>query len=137
MIINEETKHAIIGGLFILFFTLFIGASVCLFSTTRELNQTRGLNDQLRERVAEAEDTNRELTRSLGQIRFLCGEFDSSVDRNIRTVREAISVIEETRYYVQCIEVELGLWDSDSIYDRYDNYVFGTEIGENINGNQK
>ena len=131
MIINEETKNAIIGGCFILFFTLFIGAAVCLFSIARELNQTRRLNDQLTERVTEAEDTNRELTRSLGQIRFLCGEFDSSVDRNIGTVKEAISVIEETRYYVQCIEVELGLWDSDSIYDRYDNYVFGTEIEEN------
>lgn len=123
MIINEETKHAINGGLLIMFFCLFIGAAVCLFSITRELNQTRRLNDQLTERITKAEDTNRELTRSLGQIRFLCGEFDSSVDRNIGTVREAIEVIEETRYYIECIEVELGLWDSDSIYNGIDSWI--------------
>lgn len=135
MIINEEVKHSIIGGLLIMFFCLFVGASVCLFSITRELNEAGRLNDRLTERINEAEDTNRELTRSLGQIRFLCGEFDSSVDRNITTVREAIQVIEETRYYVQCIEVELGLYDSDSIYQRMDDWL--QNEGVKINGNQK
>ena len=132
MIINEETKHAIIGGLLIMFLCLFIGATVLLFSTTRELNKTRRLNDGLTERISAAEDTNRELTKSLGQIRFFCEEFDSSVDRNIRTVTEAIEVIEETRYYVQCIEVELGLYDSDSIYNGIDSWL--QNEGVNIDG---
>lgn len=132
MIINEETKHAIIGGLLIMFLCLFIGATVLLFSTTRELNKTRRLNDGLTERISAAENTNRELTKSLGQIRFLCDNFDESVDRNIRTVAEAISVIEETRYYVQCIEVECGLWDSDSIYNGIDSWL--QNEGVNING---
>lgn len=132
MIINEEVKHSIIGGLLIMFFCLFVGTLVLLFSTTRELNKLGTTNDRLTERIVEAEDTNRELTKSLGQIRFLCEEFDSSVDRNIRTVGEAIEVIEETRYYVQCIEVELGLYDSDSIYDGIDSWL--QNEGVNING---
>ena len=132
MIINEEVKHSIIGGLLILFFCLFVGTIVLLFSTTRELDKLGTTNDRLTERIVEAEDTNRELTKSLGQIRFLCEEFDSSVDRNIRTVREAVEVIEETRYYVQCIEVELGLYDSDSIYDGIDSWL--QNEGVNING---
>ena len=132
MIIDEETKHAINGGFLIMFFCLFIGAVVCGFSLTRELNKAGRLNDELTERVIQAEDTNRELTKSLKQIRFLCEEFDSSVDRNIRTVGEAIEVIEETRYYVQCIEVELGLYDSDSIYDGIDSWL--QDEGVNING---
>lgn len=134
MIINEEVKHSIIGGLLILFFCLFVGTIVLLFSTTRELDKLGTTNDRLTERIIQAEDTNRELTKSLGQIRFLCEEFDSSVDRNIRTVGEAIEVIEETRYYVQCIEVELGLYDSDSIYDGMDSWL--QNEGVNINGNQ-
>lgn len=132
MIINEEVKHSIVGGLLILFFCLFVGTLVLLFSTTRELDKLGTTNDRLTERILEAEDTNRELTKSLGQIRFLCEEFDSSVDRNIRTVGEAIEVIEETRYYVQCIEVELGLYDSDSIYDGVDSWL--QNEGVNING---
>lgn len=119
----EEVKNSIIGGLFIFFFCLFVGIAVLLYANTRKLNEVGRLNDQLTERITAAEDTNRELTKSLGQIRFLCGEFDSSVDRNISTVREAIEVIEETRYFVQCIEVECGLWDSDSIYRRMDDWL--------------
>lgn len=132
MIINEEVKHSIVGGLLILFFCLFVGTVVLLFSTARELDKLGTTNDRLTERIMEAEDTNRELTKSLGQIRFLCEEFDSSVDRNIRTVGEAVEVIEETRYYVQCIEVELGLYDSDSIYDGVDSWL--QNEGVNING---
>ena len=132
MIINEKVKHSIISGLFIMFTCLFIGVTVLLFSTTRELNKTRRLNDGLTERISAAENTNRELTKSLGQIRFLCANFDESVDRNIRTVTEAIEVIEETRYYVQCIEVECGLWDSDSIYNGIDDWL--QNEGVNIDG---
>ena len=132
MIINEETKHAIIGGLLIMFLCLFIGATVLLFSTTRELNKTRRLNDGLTERITTAETTNKKLTKSLRQIRFLCGEFEQSADRNVTTAREAIELIEETRYYVQCIEVECGLWDSDSIYQRIDDWL--QNEGVNIDG---
>ena len=119
----EEVKNIFIGFIIIFFFCLFVGAAVLLFSNTRELDTARRLNDQLTERVSEAEDTNRELTKSLGQIRFLCREFDNSVNRNVSTVREAIEVLEETRYFVQCIEVECGLWDSDSIYDGMDSWL--------------
>lgn len=119
----EEVKNIFIGFITIFFFCLFVGTAILLFSTTRELDTARRLNDGLTERIVQAEDTNRELTKSLGQIRFLCEEFDSSVDRNIRTVREAIEIIEETKYYVQCIEVELGLYDSDSIYDGIDSWL--------------
>ena len=119
----EEVKNIFIGFIIIFFFCLFVGAAVLLFSNTRELDTARRLNDQLTERVSAAEDTNRELTKSLGQIRFLCGEFDNSVNRNVATVREAIEVLEETRYFVQCIEVECGLWDSDSIYQRMDSWL--------------
>ena len=119
----EEVKNIFIGFITIFFFCLFVGTAILLFSTTRELDTARRLNDGLTERIVQAEDTNRELTKSLEQIRFLCEEFDSSVDRNIRTVREAVEIIEETKYYVQCIEVELGLYDSDSIYDGIDSWL--------------
>ena len=119
----EEVKNIFIGFITIFFFCLFVGTAILLFSTTRELDTARRLNDGLTERIVQAEDTNRELTKSLEQIRFLCEEFDSSVDRNIRTVREAVEIIEETKYYVQCIEVELGLYDSDSIYYVIDSWL--------------
>lgn len=132
MIINEKVWHSIISGLFIMFTCLFIGAAVLLFSTTRKLDTARRLNDQLTERVTTAETTNKKLTKSLRQIRFLCGEFEQSTDRNVTTAREAIELIEETRYYVQCIEVECGLWDSDSIYQRIDDWL--QNEGVNIDG---
>ena len=128
MILNEETKHAIIGGLLIMFFCLFVGATVLLFSTTRELNKARRSNDELTERVSAAENTNRELTKSLGQIRFLCDNFDESVDRNIRTVGEAIEVIEELREEVWQMESIVNMFDIDGYYDWLDSYVYDSEV---------
>lgn len=128
MIINEETKHAITGGLLIMFFCLFVGATVLLFSTTRELNKARRSNDELTERVSAAENTNRELTKSLGQIRFLCDNFDESVDRNIRTVREAVEVIEELREEVWQVESIVNMFNIDGYYDWLDSYIYDSEV---------
>ena len=128
MILNEETKHAITGGLLIMFFCLFVGATVLLFSTTRELNKTRRSNDELTERITATENTNRELTKSLGQIRFLCDNFDESVDRNIRTVREAVEVIEELREEVWQVESIVNMFDIDGYYDWLDSYIYDSEV---------
>lgn len=96
--------------------TLFITSTVRSYRVGR-------LNDQLTERVNAAEDINRRLTETIGNCQSICGELDRVSDRNIRTAQDAIEIIEETRYYVESIEMELGLINSDSIYDGIDGWL--------------
>lgn len=102
--------------------TLFFSILVSIESTTK-LNTVGKYNDQLTERVVETERINRELTDTIGRCRDLCSEFEDSVSRNVSSTREAVELIEETRYLVQCIEVELNLWTTDSVYERTDSWL--------------
>lgn len=120
-----------IGVLFliIMFFgTLFITSSV------RSV-RLRTANNRLTEQLDRATSTCTELAgqlddcrRTISQCQQLCGDIDEISERSISTSREAIEIIEETRYYVMCLEVELGLIDTDSIYERLDSWLEAEQV---------
>ena len=120
-----------IGVLFLiimLFGTLFITSSV------RSV-RLRRTNDELTERLADATNSCTELAGQLSdcrgtieQCRGYCRDIDEISERSISTAREAIEIIEETRYYVMCLEVELGLIDTDSIYERLDSWLEAEQV---------
>lgn len=120
-----------IGVLFLiimLFGTLFITSSV------RSVRLRRA-NDELTERLANATNSCTELAGQLSdcrgtieQCRGYCRDIDEISERSIGTARDAIEIIEETRYYVMCLEVELGLIDTDSIYERLDSWLESEQV---------
>ena len=123
-----EKKNRIFIYIIVLLAVLLFGTTVYGIYCTNKLDQAGRLNDQLTERLSAATDTNRRLAETVEQCQFIVTELGSTTDRNIGTVREAVEVIEETREAVGALEVELGIWDSDSVYDRIDNYVFDNEL---------
>ena len=123
-----EKKNRIFIYIIVLLAVLLFGTTVYGIYCTNKLDQAGRLNDQLTERLSDATDTNRRLAETVEQCQFIVTELGSTTDRNIGTVREAVEVIEETREAVGALEVELGIWDSDSVYNRIDNYVFNSEL---------
>lgn len=123
-----EKKNRIFIYIIVLLAVLLFGTTVYGIYCTNKLDEAGRLNDQLTERLSAATDTNRRLAETVEQCQFIVTELGSTTDRNIGTVREAVEVIEETREAVGALEVELGIWDSDSVYDRIDNYVFDNEL---------
>ena len=100
----------------LLFGYLFISSSI-------KSNQLRATNDRLTEQLDRATNTCNELRGTIANCQSICRDIDELNTRSISTAREAIEIIEETRDAVESIEVELGLWDSDSIYERIDNWL--------------
>lgn len=100
------------------------GATTAFY--TRKSDEAGRLCNQLRERVADAEDTNRRLAETIERSQSICRDIECSVDRNITTARAAVEVIEEVRVQVQSLEVELGNFDSDGYYSYWDS-VFGLQ----------
>lgn len=84
------------------------------------------LCNQFRERIADAEDTNRRLAETVGKCQSICGELGDSVDRNIRTAREAVELIEEIRVQVQNLEMVTGDFNPDDYYNYWDS-VYGLQ----------
>lgn len=107
------------------------------FISTKQLDTTRRSNDQLTERLAYSTNTCSKLEGQLGKVsteldgcrrtieqcRVYCTDIDEISGRSIGTAKDAIEIIEETRYYVACLEMELGVVDTDSIYDRIDSWL--------------
>ena len=120
-----EKKTCIFIAIIICLVVLLVGTKVYY---SEQLDESGRINDQLTERLSDATDTNRRLTETVEQCQFIVTELGSTTNRSIGTVREAIEVIEETREAVGALEVELGIWDSDSVYGRIDNYVFDNEL---------
>ena len=118
-----EKKNRIFIYIIVLLAVLLFGTTVYGIYCTNKLDQAGRLNDQLTERLSAATDTNRRLAETVEQCQFIVTELGNTTDRNIGTVREAVEVIEETREAVGALEVELGIWDSDSVYDRIDNWL--------------
>ena len=120
-----------IGVLFliiILFGTLFITSSV------RSV-RLRRTNDELTERLNNATNSCTELAGQLSdcrgtieQCRVYCRDIDEISERSVRTAKDAIEIIEETREAIGAMEVILGLWDSDGYYNWLDSYVLSSEI---------
>lgn len=118
-----EKKNRIFIYIIVLLAVLLFGTTVYGIYCTNKLDEAGRLNDQLTERLSDATDTNRRFAETVEQCQFIVTELGNTADRNIGTVREAIEVIEETREAVGALEVELGIWDSDSVYDRIDNWL--------------
>ncbi|MBQ2204518.1 MAG: hypothetical protein II411_01330 [Lachnospiraceae bacterium] len=100
----------------LLFGTLFISSSI-------ESNKLRTTNDGLTEQLDRATSTCNELRGTIANCQSICRNIDELNTRSISTAREAIEIIEETREAVGAMEVALGLIDSDSIYDRIDDWL--------------
>lgn len=117
---HKTYKFHIIIGIFaaavLLLGVLFISSSVRSY-------RIRAVNDRLTERLSYAEDTNRRFAETIGNCKSICRELDRVSDRSIRTAEDAVEIIEETRYYVASIEMELGLINSDSIYNGIDSWL--------------
>ena len=122
---NEKTTYRIFISIIICMFVLLAGTVIYGIACTGKLDTARAANDQLTEQLSYASDTNRRLTETVGNCRFIVTELENATGRNIGTIREAIEIIEETREAVGALEVELGIWDSDSIYDRIDSGLAG------------
>jgi len=120
---KHEKKNRIFIYIIVLLAVLLFGTTVYGIYCTNKLDATRAANDQLTERLSDATDTNRRLTETVEQCQFIVTELGSTTDRSIGTVREAIEIIEETREAVGALEVELGIWDSDSVYRRIDSWL--------------
>ena len=118
-----EKKNRIFIYIIVLLAVLLFGTTVYGIYCTNKLDAARAANDQLTERLSDATDTNRRLTETVEQCQFIVTELGSTTNRSIGTVREAIEIIEETREAVGALEVELGIWDSDSVYDRIDSWL--------------
>ena len=118
-----EKKNRIFIYIIVLLSVLLVGTTVYGIYCTNKLDQAGRLNDQLTERLSAATDTNRRLAETVEQCQFIVTELGNTTDRNIGTVREAVEVIEETREAVGALEVELGIWDSDSVYNRIDSWL--------------
>ena len=117
---KKHSKHIVI--IIILSVLLLFSGALSIYSSI-ESNQLRAANDQLTERLDRATNTCNELRGTITNCQSICRDIDEISGRSISNAREAIEIIEETRYYVMCLEVELGLIDSDSIYERIDNWL--------------
>lgn len=103
--------------------------AVLLISTTVSTVKSYKLGrlcNQFRERIADTEDTNRRLAETVGKCQSICGELGDSVDRNIRTAREAVELIEEIRIQVQNLQNCINDSGASYDYEYWDSY-FGLE----------
>ena len=83
----------------------------------------RGQLDTAREQLSDATDTNRELEQQLERCRAITGDLEETIGRNINTIRGAVETVEQLRYEIACLEVCLGVYNPDSLYDWYDSRV--------------
>ena len=103
-----------------------IGIFAYSIGSTVKSYQLGRLCNQFRERIADTEDTNRRLAETFGKCQSICEELGDSVDRNIRTAREAVELIEEIRVQVQSLEMVTGDFNPDDYYSYWDS-VYGIE----------
>ena len=81
------------------------------------------LCNQFRERITYAENTNKRLAETVGKCQSICGELGDSVDRNIRTAREAVELIEEIRVQVQNLQNCINDSGASYDYEYWDSYL--------------
>jgi hypothetical protein len=122
-----EKKTCIFTFIIICLVILLVGTKVYY---SEQLDESGRINDQLTERLSDATDTNRRLTETVEQCQFIVTGIKDTTDRSIRTVSDAINIIEETREAVGALEAQLGLWDSDSYYDWLDSWL-SSELEKN------
>lgn len=129
--LNEKTKKII--GIVVascIAFTLLLST---IFFAVQSYRAGR-LYNTAREQLDRAISDNRELTSQLEELGIIIGTVNEEVgelgaitERNIKTAREAVEVIEELRIKIMDLERSCGSFDWDSYYDYYDTYF--KEIG--------
>ena len=105
---------------------IIVVIAVLLTSTTVSTVKSYQLGrlcNQFRERIADTEDTNRRLAETVGKCQSICGELGDSVDRNIRTAREAVELIEEIRVQVQDLQNCINDSGASYDYEYWDSYL--------------
>lgn len=130
--VDEKGGHKKVNWYFpyiiVVTFAVFLLGALYITSTV-ESNQLRRLNNELTERLIDSTDTCRGLAETIGNCKSICGNIEQVSARDVRTAKEAIELIEETRYYVKNLEMELGYWSPDSIYNGLDNWLEYKSIG--------
>ena len=121
-----EKKHFIYSCAILFFLAVFSAVCVTLYTNIREVDNLRRTNDSIRTELTRATETNRELAEQLARCEYIVSDLDGLVSSNLRTVRDAIDLIEEIRVQVQSLEMELSNWDSDEYYNYWDS-VYGLE----------
>jgi len=116
----EKKAYRIFTFIIICLVILLVGTKVYY---SEQLDKLGTVNDQLTERLSDATDTNRRLAETVEQCQFLVTELGDTTDRSIRTVSDAINLIEEIRTQVQSLELELGTWDIDGYYNWLDDWL--------------
>lgn len=129
--LNEKTKKII--GIIVascIAFTLLLST---VFFAVQSYRAGR-LYNTAREQLDRAISDNRELTSQLEELGIIIGTVNEEVgelgaitERNIKTAREAVEVIEELRIKIMDLERSCGSFDWDSYYNYYDTYF--KEIG--------
>ena len=130
MILNEETKHAIIGGLLIMFLCLFIGACVTTGFYKAKYNRTESELIEVRTKLESAHNRERELESSFGEIRTITKEAVGYVSREHDLLLESGTTIREIRAQVQ---------DLERYCDSLELYIYSIRNstlreGENVDG---
>lgn len=129
--LNEKTKKII--GIIVascIAFTLLLST---IFFAVQSYRAGR-LYNTAREQLDRAISDNRELTSQLEELGIIIGTVNEEVgelgaitERNIKTARDAVEVIEELRIKIMDLERSCGSFDWDSYYNYYDTYF--KEIG--------
>ena len=117
---NEKNIFIIIAAA--VFFIIF---SADIYSSIKSYRY-RVVCNELRERVAYAENSNRALELTIEQCQSICRELGGSIDRNISSAREAVELIEQIRTQVYELEDCLGSFNQSEYYQYWDSY-YGIE----------
>lgn len=112
----EKIHKCIIIALSVM--VLIFGCTTIFYA--RKSNESGRLCNQLRERIIDAESTNKGLADTVERSKSICGELEQSVERNITNARAAVELIEEIRVQVYSLEMELGGFDWDKYYSSLD-----------------
>ena len=116
----EKKNYRIFIVIIVVLAALLVGTHLYY---SEQLDESGRIVDQLTERLSDATDTNRRLAETVEQCQFLVAELGDTTDRSIRTVSDAINLIEEIRTEVQSLELELGTWNIDGYYDWLDDWL--------------
>lgn len=104
MVLNEETKHAFIGGFAIFIFCLFIGLCVTTGFYKTKYDRAKSELRQVRTELESAHNRERELESSFGEIRTITREAVGYVSREHDLLLESGTTIQEIRAQIQDLE---------------------------------
>ena len=132
MIINEETKHSIVGGILIFVFCLFIGAAVTTGFYKARYDKSQYELGQVRTELESTHNRERELEESFTAIRTVTGEAVGYVSREHDLLLESGNTIQEIKLQVESLE---RYCDSLELYI-YSIRGYTLDKGE-LNGNKE